>query len=157
SGRGADHAARRADRPDAICRSAAAGARSDGHRHQLRHNRAVPGRPDGGARPYRYRSCRRSGAARMISFPVHLVIAPILIPFIAGAIMLLYDDRQRKAKIGLGVVSVVLQIAVAIELVAIAKSSLPVVYHLGDWLAPFGIVLVLDRLSAMMLVLSSVL
>jgi len=93
----------------------------------------------------------------MISFPVHLVIAPILIPFIAGAIMLLYDDRQRKAKIGLGVVSVVLQIAVAIELVAIAKSSLPVVYHLGDWLAPFGIVLVLDRLSAMMLVLSSVL
>ena len=31
------------------------------------------------------------------------------------------------------------------------------VYELGDWPAPFGIVLVLDRLSAMMIVLTSLL
>src|SRR6185437_17049733 len=31
------------------------------------------------------------------------------------------------------------------------------VYRLGDWPAPFGIVLVLDRLSALMLALTSVL
>ena len=31
------------------------------------------------------------------------------------------------------------------------------VYQLGNWPAPFGIVLVLDRLSALMLVLTSVL
>lgn len=24
----------------------------------------------------------------------HLIVAPILVPFIAGALMLLYDDRQ---------------------------------------------------------------
>ena len=31
------------------------------------------------------------------------------------------------------------------------------VYRLGDWPAPFGIVLVLDRLSALMLLLTSIL
>ena len=93
----------------------------------------------------------------MNTLPNHLIMAPILLPFLTGAIMLLYDDRQRQAKIGLGIVSVILQIAVAVELVSIAKEGLPVVYRLGDWLAPFGIVLVLDRLSAMMLLLSSVL
>ncbi|MAL80271.1 MAG: monovalent cation/H+ antiporter subunit D [Sneathiella sp.] len=93
----------------------------------------------------------------MSTLPNHLIMAPILLPFLTGAIMLLYDDRQRQAKIGLGIVSVILQIAVAVELVSVAKEGLPVVYRLGDWLAPFGITLVLDRLSAMMLLLSSVL
>ena len=30
--------------------------------------------------------------------PEHLIIAPILIPFFAGALMLVYDERQRRAK-----------------------------------------------------------
>lgn len=33
--------------------------------------------------------------------PDHLIIAPILIPFIAGAVMLLYDESQRRAKLAL--------------------------------------------------------
>ena len=32
--------------------------------------------------------------------PEHLIIAPILIPFFAGALMLLYgDEKQRKARL----------------------------------------------------------
>lgn len=93
----------------------------------------------------------------------HLIIAPILIPFITGALMLLYDDRQRKAKFWLSLISTCAQLLVAIELVIRAKSggadgngSIGF-YLLGDWQAPFGIVLVIDRLSAMMLVLTALL
>ena len=32
--------------------------------------------------------------------PEHLIIAPILIPFFAGALMLVYDERQRRARQG---------------------------------------------------------
>ena len=90
--------------------------------------------------------------------PEHLMIAPILIPFIAGALMLLYDERQRSAKLGVGLASAVTLLLVAIELLNRAKSgSTPNLYLLGDWATPFGIVLVLDRLSAMMLLLTALL
>ena len=47
--------------------------------------------------------------------------------------------------------------AVAIILYGLARDSAPRPYRLGDWPAPFGIVLVLDRLSATMLVLAALL
>jgi multicomponent K+:H+ antiporter subunit D len=90
--------------------------------------------------------------------PDHLMIAPILIPFIAGALMLLYDERQRRAKLGVGIASAAALLLVSIELLNRAKGgSGPGFYLLGDWAAPFGIVLVLDRLSAMMLLLTALL
>ncbi|WP_295046422.1 monovalent cation/H+ antiporter subunit D [uncultured Paracoccus sp.] len=94
----------------------------------------------------------------------HLIIAPILIPFVVGALMLLYDDRQRQAKFWLSVISVAAQLLIAVELVVRAKTGGDIgdaegisFYLLGDWAAPFGIVLVLDRLAAMMLVLTGLL
>ena len=91
----------------------------------------------------------------------HLIIAPILIPLVAGALMLLYDDRQRKAKFWLSLIACAAQLLVAAELVIRAKSGGPEgtigFYLMGDWQAPFGIVLVLDRLSAMMLALTALL
>ncbi len=91
----------------------------------------------------------------------HLIIAPILIPLIAGALMLLYDDRQRRAKFWLSLIACAAQLLVAAELVIRAKSGGPEgtigFYLMGDWQAPFGIVLVLDRLSAMMLALTALL
>ena len=93
----------------------------------------------------------------------HLIIAPILIPFVAGALMLLYDDRQRQAKFWLSLVSVAAQLLIAVELVVRAKTGGDIsdaegisFYLLGDWSAPYGIVLVLDRLAAMMLVLTAI-
>ena len=95
--------------------------------------------------------------------PQHLIIAPILIPMVAGALMLLYDDRQRRAKLTISLISAVALVVVAIELVARAKGS-PLtggnaigLYLLGDWPTPMGIVLVLDRLSAMMVALVALL
>ena len=94
----------------------------------------------------------------------HLIIAPILIPFVAGALMLLYDDRQRQAKFWLSLISVAAQLLIAVELVVRAKTGGDIsdaegisFYLLGDWSAPYGIVLVLDRLAAMMLVLTALL
>ncbi|WP_374299758.1 monovalent cation/H+ antiporter subunit D [Paracoccus sp. (in: a-proteobacteria)] len=94
----------------------------------------------------------------------HLIIAPILIPFVTGALMLLYDDRQRGAKFWLSMISAASQLLIAVELVVRAKTGGDIsdaegisFYLLGDWAAPYGIVLVLDRLAAMMLVLTALL
>ena len=51
----------------------------------------------------------------------HLIIAPILIPFVVGALMLLYDDRQRGAKFWLSLASTAAQLLIAVELVVRAK------------------------------------
>ncbi|MFT4150149.1 MAG: monovalent cation/H+ antiporter subunit D [Paracoccaceae bacterium] len=95
--------------------------------------------------------------------PEHLIIAPILIPLVAGALMLLYEDRQRRAKMVISLVSSALLLLVAVQLMVMSKGSGPSdanrigLYLLGDWPSPFGIVLVLDRLSALMLVLVALL
>ncbi|MFC4624592.1 monovalent cation/H+ antiporter subunit D [Daeguia caeni] len=89
----------------------------------------------------------------------HLIVMPIVLPLVTAAVLLLFDERNRRLKMAINVISVVLQIAIAIELMimAIEKAPEPMVYLIGDWPAPFGIVLVLDRLAALMLVLTSVL
>lgn len=93
----------------------------------------------------------------------HLIIAPILIPFLTGALLLLYDDRRRRAKLALGLASALALLFVSFELLARSKGG-PIgddsaisLYLLGNWIVPFGIVLVLDRLSAMMLMLTALL
>ncbi|MCB5408846.1 monovalent cation/H+ antiporter subunit D [Pseudogemmobacter faecipullorum] len=93
----------------------------------------------------------------------HLIIAPILIPLIAGALMLLYDDRQRKAKLTISIGAAIALLFVAFELLnrskgnALSGGNEISFYLLGNWAVPFGIILVLDRLSAMMLVLVALL
>lgn len=92
--------------------------------------------------------------------PNHLILAPILIPVVAGAIMMLYDDRRRQTKLGIGLVSLFLMLLASVELLSGVKgisgpgSTVVGLYPLGDWPMPYGIVLVLDRLSAMMIVLT---
>jgi multicomponent K+:H+ antiporter subunit D len=88
----------------------------------------------------------------------HLVIAPILLPLLAGVLMLLFDARSRNVKAAINVWAALSSVALAAALLRQAGSGGgPDVYLLGNWPAPFGIVLVLDRLSALMLLLTSVL
>jgi multicomponent K+:H+ antiporter subunit D len=98
------------------------------------------------------------------SFPAHIVILPILIPLIAGAVLLLIDERKRTAKAAVSVLSCVLLLLTAITLFRQVNSTINTevaaiistgVYLLGNWQAPFGIVLVADRLSALMVLLMS--
>ncbi len=88
----------------------------------------------------------------------HLIIAPILIPLAAAAILLLIEERRRVAKAMVSLVSTMLLLAVAFILFEIESgpNSFEGVYLLGNWAAPFGIVLVLDGLSALMLLLTAI-
>ena len=95
--------------------------------------------------------------------PEHLIIAPVLIPFFAGALLLIYADRQRQAKMLISLVSVGAMLVAAVELLIRSKGNGLTggndigFYLLGDWASPYGIVLVVDRLAAMMLVLTALL
>ncbi len=94
----------------------------------------------------------------MSGWQQHFIIAPIVIPLVAGALLLFFDERQRVVKAMISVVSCLALAAVAIHLLRLVNSGdFEGVYLLGNWPAPFGIVLVVDRLSALMLVLASIL
>lgn len=87
----------------------------------------------------------------------HLVIAPVVLPLVSGALLLMYREQRQLMK---GVINLIFTLAnlyVAVVLLRIADTSETGVYLLGNWPAPFGIVLVLDRLSALMLMLTGVL
>ena len=87
----------------------------------------------------------------------HLIIAPILIPLVAAAILVVIDERQRVTKAMVSLVSMLLLLTVAFILFRIESgpNGYEGVYLLGNWSAPFGIVLVLDGLSALMLLLTA--
>jgi multicomponent K+:H+ antiporter subunit D len=89
----------------------------------------------------------------------HLILAPIMLPMLTAGLMLLLREEQQRTKILLNVGSTLAGLVIAILLLAQAKQpGMPGtlgIYLPGNWPAPFGIVLALDRLSAMMLVLCS--
>ena len=87
----------------------------------------------------------------------HWLVLPLLLPLLAGMVnLLLGRERIRQQRwVSIAVFSAVL--AVAINLLASAGNGTPQVYRLGNWPPPFGIVLVLDRLSGLLLVTASLL
>ncbi len=89
----------------------------------------------------------------------HLILAPIALPRLTAGLMLLRREERQRTKVTLNITSTLVGLVVAVLLLVQAKepsvqTSLGV-YLPGNWPAPFGIVLVIDRLSAMMLVLTS--
>ena len=97
----------------------------------------------------------------MIELLQHLLIVPILVPLLIGALQLFLTAR-RGLRIACALGSVLVQAAAAFTLLYLTTDSMPHmwtegvgVYSLGSWPAPFGIVLVVDRLAALMLVLTS--
>ncbi|MGA7901983.1 MAG: hypothetical protein WCA06_05040, partial [Terrimicrobiaceae bacterium] len=87
------------------------------------------------------------------------MIAPIVVPLVAGAMLLFFDDRRRRLKAAVSVAAAAVLLAMSISLLQIAHAGEGriAVYLLGNWPPPFAIVLVLDRLSAMMLALTAAL
>jgi multicomponent K+:H+ antiporter subunit D len=86
----------------------------------------------------------------------HLVVLPILLPLLAAALQLAAAPRLALQRaIGLGACAALVAVALA-QLAASAQGAYHV-YALGAWPAPFGIVLVLDRASALLVAVTSVL
>ena len=88
----------------------------------------------------------------------HLIVAPVLLPLVTAAVMLLLGEARRRTGALLGVLSTTATLVIAIVLAAMANdngSAAVGVYLPANWEIPFGIVLVVDRLSAMMLVLTA--
>lgn len=91
----------------------------------------------------------------------HLLVVPVLLPLLAGAALLLLEETRHtlKALVSLGSTTLLLVVAVTLMRTADqspdAAGSISLSYAVADWPPPFAIVLVLDRLSALMLVLAS--
>ena len=85
----------------------------------------------------------------------HLVIMPVLIPLVAGALLLLGGRWGRVVERALGLAATAALLPVAILLLVRVAGGEFMVYHDGNWPAPYGIVLVVDRLSALMLTLTA--
>ena len=81
----------------------------------------------------------------------HWIVAPVVLPAALAALTLFAGRFGRVLSLG-GTAAL---LAIALALLHAATGGPPQLYRLGDWPAPFGIVLVLDRLSALMLVLTS--
>lgn len=88
---------------------------------------------------------------------MHLVIAPILVPFVAGTLILLLSTLPAGLHRALALLSSLVQIGFAIALLCAVSGGDILVYRLGDWPAPWGIALVADRLAAWMVLITTLL
>jgi multicomponent K+:H+ antiporter subunit D len=86
----------------------------------------------------------------------HLIIAPVVLPLVTGALILLLHRRPGMGRV-IDLISTTALLGITIALLGEAATGAYGVYALGDWPPPFGIVLAHDRLSALMLVLTAVL
>ena len=94
----------------------------------------------------------------------HAPVLSVLLPVFTAVGLLLIGDSASSGGTGadgrqrwgarLSMASVLLGLFMAVQLVRHASGGELLVYQLGEWPAPFGIVLVLDRLSALMVLLT---
>lgn len=88
----------------------------------------------------------------------HLAILPILIPLFTALLQLLpWGERPQPKRRALGLAASILTLVASAFLVIEVNSQDMLVYLLGNWDAPFGIVLMVDKLSAMMMLLTAIL
>ncbi len=89
----------------------------------------------------------------------HLMVAPILLPLLAACVLLLLGESRHRTKAALSMGVTTAHLVIAVLLLLWVKGgdqpSAFGVYLPSNWEVPFGIVLVLDRLSALMLVMAA--
>lgn len=87
----------------------------------------------------------------------HWIVAPIILPGLVAAFLVLAVKFDLLLRQVLSLASAVAVLAMAVLLFVAASGGGIESYELGSWPAPFGIVMVLDRLSALMVLLTAVL
>ncbi|HWS57391.1 MAG TPA: Na+/H+ antiporter subunit D [Actinotalea sp.] len=84
-----------------------------------------------------------------------LVVLPVAVPLVAAGFALAAARRPRLQRL-VSVLALSLVLAVAVVLLLAANGGATLVVDVGGWAAPVGIALVVDRLSALMLLVSSI-
>ncbi len=86
-----------------------------------------------------------------------LAILPLLIPLAAGALLFTVGSARRSLERAISLAATAALLAVSLLLLERTAGGELLVYYIGNWPAPYGIVLVADRLSALMLALTAIL
>ncbi len=93
-----------------------------------------------------------------MSGPVdHWIIAPVLLPAMVAAFLILALRHSLVAQRVVSMTALAAVVLIALRNLAEVGDGAVLPYRLGDWPAPFGIIMVLDRLSGTMVLLASVL
>ena len=87
----------------------------------------------------------------------HWIIAPLLVPAVMAPVIVLLLRHDLLLQRVAGLASGLAMVGLTLALLVAANAGTVESYELGTWPAPFGIVLVLDRLSALMVTLTAVL
>ena len=94
-----------------------------------------------------------------LPFLQHLIIVPVLLPMLVGALLIPVNQNRHQLKFACSLASAVLLWLLSVALLRLADGGhWPDgigVYLASNWAAPFGIALLVDRLAALMLVLTS--
>ncbi|MCF8091427.1 MAG: CoA-disulfide reductase [Desulfotignum sp.] len=86
----------------------------------------------------------------------HAPVLMIVLPVFASLVLTLAGPLGHRAAYGLLILSIAGSLAAALAtLVQVVEAGRPVHYHMGDWMPPMGIELVIDHLSAGILVMIS--
>ncbi|WP_308257589.1 Na+/H+ antiporter subunit D [Pseudonocardia lacus] len=83
-----------------------------------------------------------------------IITLPVLLPLLGAAVSVVFARSAMLQRV-VGIVVLAAVAALAAVLLVMADTSGPVVASLGGWAAPVGIALVADRLSALLLLVSS--
>jgi len=83
-----------------------------------------------------------------------LVPLVVLVPLLGAAVTLALGFRPQAQRI-VAIVALVIELGLGIALLLAVDAGGPLAMELGGWSAPFGIVLVVDRLSAVMVLVSA--
>ncbi|WP_338646942.1 monovalent cation/H+ antiporter subunit D [Pseudomonas sp. ML2-2023-3] len=90
----------------------------------------------------------------------HLIVGPILLPLLTAACMLMLGEKHRPLKARINLISTLLGLGISVMLLLWTRQqAIPAsigVYLPSNWEVPFGIALVVDHLSALMLVLTGI-
>lgn len=83
--------------------------------------------------------------------------APILIPLLGGVLQIFMSYAPMQLRRTLALITTILTLVAAVVLLGLADDGSYRMYAFGNWQPPFGIVLVLDRLAALMLTVTAIL
>ncbi len=84
-----------------------------------------------------------------------VVLAPVVLPLAAAAVLAMLRVVAPSLERALAGVALVANLALAAALLVVADRGVPLGFALGDWPTPLGVHLLLDRLSASLLVVAA--